>query len=134
MLKMSAIAFTIAAVTLGSAAAARADDDTVVAKVPFAFFAGDVQMPSGVYIVKEVDLSTGVISIQNKDGHEFVYAVTIPAAEEAPVGKPELIFEKFGDHYFLARVVPQWGAEREIVLTPSIMEHEISKTSTHATN
>jgi hypothetical protein len=128
MVKLSVIAFTIVATTLGSAAVGRAED-TVVAKVPFAFIAGDVQMPSGVYIVREMTDSSGVIGIKKKDGHEFVYALTIPSSVDTPVGKPELIFEKFGDHYFLARIVPQGGNEREIVLTPSTMERDIIRTS-----
>ena len=48
------------------------------------------------------------------------------STERAPA-KAELVFEKFGDQYFLARVVPQAGDERAIVLTPSIMERELAE-------
>ena len=37
------------------------------------------------------------------------------------------MFEKFGNQYFLARVVPEAGDERAIVLTPSIMERELAE-------
>jgi isoleucyl-tRNA synthetase len=39
--------------------------------------------------------------------------------------EPELVFERFDNQYFLARVVPGDDSEREIPLTPARMEHEI---------
>lgn len=133
ILRMSVIACMGATIMLGSAAAARADE-TVVAKVPFAFIVGDLQLPSGVYVIREMTDSSGVVAIKNKDGDEFVYALTIPSSADTTVAQSELVFEKFGSHYFLARIAPQGGNERQIVLTPSRMEQEIVAMSSRSTN
>ena len=52
LLKMSGIALATAALAIGSASTARADE-RIVARVPFAFMVGDMQLPAGNYVVKE---------------------------------------------------------------------------------
>jgi len=56
-----------------------------------------------------------------------VYALTIASSPERSPAHAALLFEKCGQDYFLARVIPQNGDEREIVLTPAIMERELRR-------
>lgn len=126
-LKISAIVLTTAAIAAGDATIARADNQ-VVAKVPFAFIVGDRRLPAGDYVVKNMFDDLDVLAIASADGRQIVYTATTPSSDSR-AAQPELIFEKFGDQYFLARVVPQYGGEREIVLTPSIVEHELLKSA-----
>jgi hypothetical protein len=113
--------------TIGAASAARAEE-RIVAKVPFSFIVQGVRLPAGSYTVTEnaMDLG-GVCLIASDDGRQAVYVMTTAASADRPADKPVLLFEKFGDQYFLSRVVPADGDEREIVLTPSIMEHELAE-------
>jgi len=107
-----------ALVMVGGASVARADDERIVARVPFAFMVGDSRMPAGDYVVREMSGDPSVVSIASADGRQFAYTLTIPSsahALETPT-QPELVFEKFDNQYFLARVVPGGGMEREIVL------------------
>ena len=113
-------------VMVGGSSVARADDQKIVARVPFAFMVGDSRMPAGEYVVKEMSDDPSVVSIASVDGRQFAFTLTIPSSayeHETPV-QPELVFEKFDNEYFLARVVPEGGIEREIVLTPARTERE----------
>jgi hypothetical protein len=97
-----------------------------VARVPFAFTVGDSRMPAGDYVVKEVSDDPSVVSIASADGRQFAFTLTVPSSAhvlETPA-QPELVFEKLDNQYFLARVVPAGGMEREIVLNHARTDRE----------
>jgi hypothetical protein len=133
ILKMSWIVFATTAIAIGCAPTARADE-RIVTKVPFAFIVGDVRLPAGDYVVKEMSEGSDVLGITSTDGREFALTLTIPAASDGEATEPTLVFEKFANQYFLARVVPEDGEGRAIILTPSIMEREIAQTADHSSN
>jgi hypothetical protein len=108
----------------GVAATARADESVVV-KVPFAFIVGDRQLPAGEYVVKEMTDDGSVVLISSDDGRQNMVTLTIPSEARGATPRASLVFEKFENHYFLSGLVPQEGNEREIVLTPARMEHEL---------
>jgi len=115
-----------ALVMVGGASVARADDERIVARVPFAFMVGDSHMPAGDYVVREMSGDPSVVSIASADGRQFAYTLTIPSsayALETPT-QPELMFEKLDNQYFLARVAPVGGMEREIVLKHARTDRE----------
>jgi hypothetical protein len=64
-------------------------------------------------------------------GRQLALTGTIPSAGETSVTEPELVFEKVKDHYFLARIVPEDGNSRELILTPKIMERESVHVTAH---
>jgi hypothetical protein len=114
-------------VVVSSASVARAEE-LVVAHVPFAFIVGDSRLPAGDYVVRDVDNDPTVISITNADGHQSTFTLTTPSSSVEMAAQPGLVFEKFNDQYFLARVVRGDGDQREIALTPAIMEREVAAT------
>ena len=111
-------------VIVGSASVARADNEKIVARVPFAFIVGDSHMPAGDYVVRAASDDPSVMSIASADGRQFTYTLTIPAVAHETPAQPELVFEKFDTQYVLARIVPGGGIDREIVLTPARAERE----------
>jgi hypothetical protein len=111
--------------TIGAASAARAEE-RIVANVPFAFIVHGVKFEAGRYTVTESASAGGVCKIAGADGRQAIYVMTNSSSADRAADKPELLFEKFGNQYFLSRVVPLDGDEREIVLTPAIMEHELT--------
>ena len=117
--------FAVVLMVGAHAAVARADEP-VVAHVPFAFIVGESRLPAGDYIVKELDGDPGVISIASTARHQSRFTLTLGSTSSSgdKPGQPRLVFEKFEDQYFLARVVRDDGDQQEIVLTPAIMEHE----------
>jgi hypothetical protein len=90
------------------------------AKVPFAFNIGDKQLPAGAYAVREMDRAT---LIQSRDGETSVlgiYAYAGPSKDD----ETKLVFNKVGDHYFLAQI---WTSVRGqgLALPESKLEKEL---------
>jgi len=123
--KWSAVLTATALMTIGAASAAHAQE-RIEAKVPFAFIVHGVKLPAGSYTVTEDANLSGVCRIASADGRHAIYVMTT-AADDRPEAQPELRFKKFGDQYFLSRVVSWDGEEREIVLTKSIVDRELTE-------
>jgi hypothetical protein len=118
--------FVAIVLMVGSHASVARADELVTAHVPFAFIVGESRLPAGDYIVKERDNDPSVITIASAEGHQSTVTLTMTSSSNEKGAKPRLVFEKFDDQYFLARVVRDDGDERAILLTPSIMEHEVA--------
>src|ERR1700740_283979 len=75
------------------------------ATIPFEFYAGSTKLPSGRYIIHMLDDSSlTVMEITSADGStSALFDVQSAQAKSAP-GKNELIFNKYGNRYFLARL------------------------------
>jgi hypothetical protein len=102
-------------------------NERIIAKVPFAFVVHDSRLPPGEYVVKTLSDDPSVWVVASVDGRQSVLISTIAGSSSLTPAKPELVFERFDNQYFLARVVPGDDSEREIPLTPARMEHEIVK-------
>src|SRR5262245_5427924 len=124
-IKVMLVTIATAAMAGGVASIARADEDQIVVNVPFSFIVGDTRMPAGPYIVKEMPEAPSVLSIASKDGRHYALTMTIPIRADEAGTQPELVFEKYADQYFLARVLTDDGGSRAIPLTESKMAREI---------
>jgi hypothetical protein len=132
---MSAVVLASAAIALGAASVARADETLATkVKVPFSFMVNDVRLPAGDYVVNEISGGAAVVEIASADRRHIAFATTIPSNQPAPPNSPQLVFEKFGGAYFLSRIVPIGGNDREIVLTPALMAREIMRSGEPAAN
>jgi hypothetical protein len=124
--KAACAALAVAAILVVGVSRARADEIVVTdLKVPFSFMVGDARLPAGDYTVREASTGEDVLEIVSTDGHHFALASTIPATPDRS-DKTQLVFRKFGNDYFLSRIAHE-GDEREIILTPHLMEREIAK-------
>jgi hypothetical protein len=124
--KAACALLAVAAILVVGASTARADEIVLTnLKVPFAFMVGDVRLPAGDYSVREASMGEDVLEIVSTDGHHLALASTIPGAPDRD--KTQLVFQKFGNEYFLSRLALGSGDEREVILTPYIMEREIAK-------
>jgi len=133
----SLLTIAVATLTIAVSGAAVAHADETLAtglRVPFAFIVGDTRLPAGGHVVREEEAGGGVVEIVSADGRRVVFAPTIPWDEARQPAGPELVFRKFDDAYFLSRVLPVGGNDREIVLTPALMEREIMMLREHAAN
>lgn len=95
----------------------------LVANIPFEFMTATTTLPAGDYTVKE--LSSGVL-LQNRAEHASAFVMTIPAqAKRGPVDS-KLIFNRYGNRYFLSEI---WSSESEIgkQLPKSAREKELLK-------
>lgn len=117
------VAFTVAVPVV------HAQTQTIMtANVPFAFSVGDHQLPAGAYAVREMDRAT---LIEAKDGPEKVLGIYLYAGP-SKADETKLVFDKVGDHYFLAQI---WTSARGqgLELPQSKLEKELRASNTEAT-
>lgn len=101
MKRITAIAlFTIA--TFVTAGRALAQDRAVQATVPFDFTVGNKLLPAGTYTIATA--SYDVIAIKNYDRRIAILSTATPNSKESKNGS-KLVFDKYGDQYFLSEVL-----------------------------
>jgi hypothetical protein len=73
--------------------------------IPFQFHAGNAKLPPGKYVIHMLDNSNlAVMEISSADGStSALFEVQDAEANSAPA-KSELIFNKYGNRYFLAKL------------------------------
>ena len=75
------------------------------ADIPFQFHVGSARLPAGKYTIRVVDNSDlGVMEISSADGSVSALFEVRDAQAKSTPGKSELIFNKYGQRYFLARL------------------------------
>jgi len=85
----------------GLGLSARAQEEQVIAKVPFDFVAGGEVMPAGTYNVSRLAGSQRELVVRGSDNSAFVLPMVFDdvASDHAGLG-----FEHVGDTYFLSKV------------------------------
>jgi len=93
------------ALTIGASNAKAQIVGDMVAKVPFEFHAGNSDFPAGEYRIRSVDDSgLDVMQISTMDGSRSALFQVQESDAAATPTKSELIFNKYGDQYFLAKL------------------------------
>lgn len=86
------------------------------ADIPFDFSAANRTLPAGEYTVKEISSFSGnVIAVTN--GKTAVGAQAMQATSNKPADKAMLVFRRYGDQYFLAKVIYTGGMAQELIKT-----------------
>jgi len=88
--------------TLGAAARAVAQEPAVQATVPFEFTVGGKLLPADTYTITSSE--SGVIMIRAADDHFWAITTASHSNQESARGS-ELVFDKYGDKYFLHEVM-----------------------------
>ena len=85
----------------------------VRADIPFDFIVGNETLPAGTYTAETLSPSThntAVLLIQSLDHRTSVFSLTHGVFSVARLGMednpPRLIFNRYGDRYFLTQVLP----------------------------
>ena len=89
----------------------------IEANVPFPFHAGNVKLPAGRYFIHVLDnTDLTVMEITSADGTTTaLFDVQSAQANSAPA-KSELIFDKYGNRYFLAKLFDEGNPSGSQVL------------------
>ena len=75
------------------------------ADIPFQFHVGSTRLPAGKYTIRVVDNSDlTLMEISSADGSVSALFEVRDAQAKSTPGKSELIFNKYGQRYFLARL------------------------------
>jgi len=72
--------------------------------VPFAFQAGTVKLPAGNYVVRVPSSAKGLICLEGADGTRYAMLLTLPFSKEANYASAKLVFNRYGNTYFLSQV------------------------------
>jgi hypothetical protein len=100
--------------------------------VPFQFQAGNTKLPAGKYIIHVLDDSNlQVIEISSADGSTSALFEVEPAEASSTPAKTELIFNKYGNRYFLTKLFEEGSSDGSQVLE-SRDEKKISQQSIEA--
>ena len=85
--------------------------------VPFQFHAGNSKLPPGKYFIHVLDNSDlNIMEISSADGAtSALFEVRGAEANSAPA-KSELIFNKYGNRYFLAKLFDEGNPSGSVVL------------------
>jgi hypothetical protein len=78
----------------------------MTANIPFSFSVGDKTFPAGEYNVTRLNPSSdkAVIAITSEDGHLSKFVLTMPILSNKTRENARLVFNHYGDQYFLAQV------------------------------
>jgi hypothetical protein len=102
------VALAIAGLGLGMMASPARAQETVIAKVPFAFVVHGTEMPAGNY---EVTADNGILTIRGMDNRSASFAIAMPADGHDPAGDdPSLVFVKYENQNMLSQI---WESRTE---------------------
>lgn len=102
------------------------------AKIPFQFHVGNTQLPAGEYRIRMLDDSDlAVMQISNVDGSASAVFQVEEAEKNSEPAKSELIFHKYGNRYFLAKLFDEGNPDGS-QLVESSYEKKISQASSQA--
>ncbi len=119
---------TLGSLTLLATGAAFAQNNTIVtANVPFEFHVGSTVIPPGPCKI-EIKADSGVLFLRCRDSKNGVIALSNGVQSTAAASeKGSMVFNRYGDSYFLARLwTPGTATGRELLR--SKVEREWAKT------
>src|SRR5207245_10647178 len=98
-------------------------DEPMLVNIPFAFTAGNATLPAGEYRVQKLDGNSAVVLIRCSDATASAMVVTHAAQAKELQTESKLIFNQYGNRYFLSQV---WTAGsirgRQLVKSPQAKE------------
>ena len=118
MKRVSATLFVLI-VILAMALTASAQSTPMRANIPFDFTVGDRHLDKGDYRVRVTTL--GVLQLQSSDG-SAAFSLLQAAPEENRRTRGALMFRRYGDAYFLSKIVWADGVARELPKTRGEIE------------
>lgn len=75
----------------------------MTAKVPFVFHVGDTMFPAGEYTV-DTGAGRDLVRVKAADTSQAVMLLSYAVGQKTRETKPQLIFNRYGDQYFLSQV------------------------------
>jgi hypothetical protein len=111
--RASLVALGVAALLAGSAQTARADE-TIVAKIPFAFVVRGMELPAGDYTITRDDTNRDLIVIAKAQGPRLTFVLTQTGDADGPDPQPKLEFERVGGLMYLSQITLGRGDVRDI--------------------
>jgi hypothetical protein len=106
--------------------------EPLAVNIPFGFVAGNMQLPAGEYMVKVSAPTHTLILISRKDSTASGFINTNAAVSSEPQSESKLIFNRYGDRYFLSQVWTEGNSQGRQLLK-SAREKEMSQIAKNET-
>jgi hypothetical protein len=100
--------------------------DRLAVNIPFDFVAGNTQLPAGEYTVQVSAPTHSLILISRTDSTTSAFINTNAAVSSQPQSESKLVFNRYGDRYFLSQVWQQGNAQGRQLLK-SAREKEMAQ-------
>jgi hypothetical protein len=102
--------------------------EPIVVSIPFDFVVGGKTLPAGDYSVKSSGSERTLLLIDRQDASASIFLGTNPIIASEPKSVSKLVFNRYGDRYFLSQV---WTAGNSCgrLLLMSDREREIAQTA-----
>lgn len=107
-----------------------AQEPAIKANIPFAFTVGNTKLPAGQYsITSRVE---GVVRLQSSNNASVATVVSLHSNDESR-SESKLVFVKYGDRYFLHRVLSASYSDMNLDIAPGKAEKEarIAEANSH---
>jgi hypothetical protein len=105
---------------------------TMEADIPFQFHAGNTKLPAGKYQIRMLgDSNLSLIEISKPDGSVAVLLQVRDAEANSTPRKSELVFNRYGDKYFLEKLFDEGQSSGSQVLESSY-EKRLGKAAAEA--
>ena len=108
--------------TVGLGTVAQAQDHALIVNVPFAFAVGEKLLPAGTYTV--ISWMPGYVKVESSDKRQSATIVGIQSSHD-PGTTSKLIFNEYGDRYFLHRILCPHAASMNADLPISNLEKRV---------
>ena len=106
--------------------------ELLAVNIPFDFVAGNTQLPAGEYTVRVSAPTHTIILISRKDSATSAFLVTNAAVSAEPQSESKLIFNRYGERYFLSQVWTEGNSQGRQLLK-SGREKEMSQIAKNET-
>jgi len=106
--------------------------EPLAVNIPFDFVAGNMQLPAGEYMVKVSAPTHTLILISRKDSTASGFVNTNAAVSSEPQSESKLVFNRYGDRYFLSQVWTEGNSQGRQLLK-SAREKEMSQIAKNET-
>lgn len=92
------------------------------------FYAGNAKLPAGTYVLRQMEGEQDAQVLQNKAGTHTVLLDSRTSSKTSSSGKPELLFNRYGDADYLEGMATPSG--NSIAFPPSTAEKIAAKKAT----
>ena len=106
--------------------------ELLAVNIPFDFVAGNTQLPAGEYTVRVSAPTHTIILISRKDSAASAFLVTNAAVSAEPQSESKLVFNRYGERYFLSQVWTEGNSQGRQLLK-SAREKEMSQIAKNET-
>ena len=132
MKKRTLLMTTLLLLSLIVAARVVQAQEPLVVSIPFEFVAGQVTLPAGEYRVEKLDKNSVVVLTHCTQPGAAAVVMTIASQANAPQSNSKLVFNRYGNLYFLSQF---WsaGSSRGQLLLKTAREEEISRIARNET-